>query len=97
MEQLEMFSDGSRHIAPDHVPAVLGEIIPPSEGKVLAISAEELESAAASVRRRLAKMSVADIIEIGRELQAVKQRLGHGASPELGRSGMQAFADGSPS
>src|SRR5262249_22726669 len=38
---------------------------------------EELESVAKRVRRRLDNMS-ADVIEIGCELQAVKQRLKHG-------------------
>jgi hypothetical protein len=77
MRQLEMLPDGSRHIVPDTAPACLEEIIPSSNGVLPATLAEQLASVAERVRSRVKSMSC-DIIGIGYELLAVKDRIPHG-------------------
>jgi Protein of unknown function (DUF3102) len=69
-EQLEMFEP--KAMAPGKTSVGFAEAIEPSENPP-----EELEGVAKRVRRRLKNMN-AHHIEIGRDLQAVKDRLSHG-------------------
>jgi hypothetical protein len=73
----ELTSAEPPHAAHVNMSAGSIEVIKTSEGDVLSALAEELESAARRIRKRLKNMSTS-VIEIGRELRAAKQHLEHG-------------------
>ena len=75
--QLDMSSEASLSaLAKDRLDGS-DVMLRPSKGDMLPILVDELDRVAERVRMRLKNMS-AHIIEIGRELSAVKQRLDHG-------------------
>jgi Protein of unknown function (DUF3102) len=75
--QSEMCSGKPLSTGSEDAPATSSYVIQPSEIDRPSAVSKELESAAQRVRTRLKNMSE-DIIEIGRELRAVKRRLKHG-------------------
>lgn len=74
-QHLEMFKPQER--GPDDTSAFLAEILSPTKSNVPAALSEELRSTAARVRERLGSVT-ANVIEVGRELIAVKNRVQHG-------------------
>ena len=75
--QLDMSSEASLSALAEYRLDGSDVMLRPSKGNMLPILVDELDRVAKRVRMQLKNMS-AHIIEIGRELSAVKQRLDHG-------------------
>ena len=77
VQQFETFPEVPLSAPMETSPASSIEVTQASESDMPSALNEELESVANRVRNRLGNMT-ANIVEIGRELRAVKQRLEHG-------------------